>query len=81
MKPKQTGMNGNQARIIVAMAENNLRPQRVAKALHYSRTNVDYHVQRVRELTGKDPRDFFDMCELLPVAREILAREEAAENG
>lgn len=77
MKTKQTELSRTNALIIRAMAENRLRAHTAARALHYSRTNVDYHLQRIRKLTGKDPRDFFDMCELLPVAREILAKEEA----
>ncbi len=77
MKTKRTELSRTNALIIRAMAENRLRAHTAAKALHYSRTNVDYHLQRIRKLTGKDPRDFFDMCELLPVAREILEREEA----
>lgn len=77
MKTKRTELSRTNALIIRAMAENRLRAHTAAKALHYSRTNVDYHLQRIRKLTGKDPRDFFDMCELLPVAREILEQEEA----
>ena len=81
MKTKQTKLSRTNALIIRAMAKNRLRAHTAAKALHYSRTNVDYHVARIRKLTGKDPRDFFDMIELLKMADEILEQEEEADNG
>lgn len=77
---KPTKLNETQARIILAMAQNGLKVQPAAQALHYSRTGADYHVHRIRELTGKDPRDFYDMCDLLVIAKDVLEKKEAAHD-
>lgn len=74
-KPKPVELTETQARIILALAQNGLKILPTAQALHYSRSNVDYQVARITETTGKDPRDFFDMRELLRVARKVLSEE------
>lgn len=61
-----------QAIVIRGLAQNGLRRFKAAKKLNYSRSAIDYHVSKIREQTGKDPLDFYDMCELIEIANEIL---------
>lgn len=65
-------MTKQQAEIIVALADNRLNISRAARVLFMHRTTVCYHIQRICDATGKNPVDFYDMCELLPVARQTL---------
>ena len=81
MRTKQRGISVTAAHVIRGMAQNRLRVRDTARAMHYSDQTISYHVKHIRELTGKDPRDFFDMCELLKMADEVLKKEEAAGNG
>jgi sugar diacid utilization regulator len=57
-------MNELQKQIVIAMAENDMCIDRVAKATNYCRTNVQYHINRIKEITGLNPRKFFDMIKL-----------------
>ena len=65
-------MTETQAKVVKAMAENQLNMSRAAKALHYPRTAIYKHVIRVLNQTGKDMRDFYDMTQLLREAEVVL---------
>ena len=65
-------MTETQAKVVKAMAENQLNMTRAAKALHYHKTNIYKHVIRVLDETGKDMRDFYDMTQLLREAEAVL---------
>ena len=61
-----------QAEIIVALADNSMNVSHTAKKIFMSRSAVNYHLRRIRQTTGKNPTDFYDMRDLLPVAQDIL---------
>lgn len=65
-----------QAEVIVSLAKNRLNVSNVAKAMTYNRNTVIYHVNKIRETTGRDPLDFYDMCQLLPEAEDVLGVKE-----
>lgn len=66
-----------QAEIIVALADNQFNVSKVAEKLFMHRTSLNYHVRKIRETTGKNPMDFYDMCELLHIARQVINGEVA----
>lgn len=68
-------MTEPQAKMIQAMAENQLNMSRSATSLHYHRSAVFKCVQRVLDQTGKDMRDFYDMHSLLRQADVVLGTE------
>ena len=76
-------MTETQAKVVKAMAENQLNMSRTAKALHYHRTAIYKHAIRVLNQTGKDMRDFYDMIHLLREAEAVLgiARRDANADG
>lgn len=51
--------------IVQAYADNNMVLQRAAEASHYARTSVRYRFDRVYKITGLDPRDFYQLHELV----------------
>ena len=64
-----------QARIVLALADNEMRVYTAAIAAHYSRTNVDYHLRQIRKLTGLNPKNFYDLYRLVQIARATLREE------
>jgi DNA-binding PucR family transcriptional regulator len=61
-----------QAEIIIALADNNLKIAEVARKIYMHRSTVVYHIKKIHRITGKNPLDFRDMCELLPIARRTF---------
>lgn len=47
----------------------------VARAIFTHRNTVLYHLNKVKQQTGLDPRRFYDLVELVKMAQEVL------ENG
>lgn len=64
-----------QAEIIVALAENQLSVTEAAKKLFMHRTTLNYHIRKIRNDTGKNPLDFYDMCNLFLVAQRCFSGE------
>ena len=61
-----------QARIILSLADNNMNAADVAKDLSLHRNTVHYHIRRIKKTTGKDPRHFYELAELIPMAEKII---------
>lgn len=64
------------AEFILAMAANGLRTYRAARTIPLSDNAAVHHVNKIKRETGLDPRDFYDMVELLPIAEKIYERDE-----
>ena len=52
-------------RIILAFAENDMNVKDTADSVFLSRNAVLYHFDNIQKETGKNPRVFFDLCDLL----------------
>jgi sugar diacid utilization regulator len=63
------------ARIVLALADNGMKVHAAAKALHYGRTTVDYHLLQIRRRTGLNPKNFHDLQKLVKMARATLREE------
>lgn len=62
---RKTGISQDQIAIIRAMAENDLNGTKAAKATHYGKTTMFYHLNEITRKTGLNPRKFYDTVELL----------------
>lgn len=51
--------------IIKALADNRLNMTQAGQQVYLSYRTVQYHVDAIHKRTGLDPRDFWDMCELI----------------
>lgn len=69
-------MTKQEAIVIVAMSNSRLSGREAARRLNYHHNTIYYHVNNIVKDTGLDPRDFHDMTKLLPMAKEVLAREQ-----
>lgn len=68
-------MNKEDAHIVVAMANHNMKVTDVARAIFTHRNTVLYHLNKVKQQTGLDPRRFYDLVELVKMAQEVLESE------
>ena len=55
----------NRAQVLKAYADAGMRLQTAAKALGMSNRGVEYHLNRAKEETGLDPRNFWELVRLL----------------
>ena len=55
--------------IVLAFADHGMRESKAAAALHYHPGSVTYHLDKVREVTGLDPRNFYDLIKLVKAIR------------
>jgi hypothetical protein len=74
--PLKQRLTASDAVFILAMAENGLRVHRAAKSMPLSNNAAAYHVNKMKKEFGLDPRDFYDMLKLLPMARAVLDERE-----
>lgn len=65
-------MNKEDAHIVIAMANHNMNVTDVARAIFAYRNTVLYHLNKVKQQTGLDPRRFYDLVELVRMAQEVL---------
>lgn len=65
-------MNKEDAHIVVAMANHNMNVTDVARTIFTHRNTVLYHLNKVKQQTGLDPRRFYDLVELVRMAQEVL---------
>lgn len=65
-------MTRQQAKIILAFAENDMQIRATAKRLYMSDGNVTYHLKKIKEQLGWNPRKFYDLCYLVGVAAQRL---------
>ena len=66
-------MTKHEANVIIALAKNGLSSRAAARSLNYHHNTIYYHCCKIKKSTGLNPRDYFDMQKLLPVAEEVLA--------
>lgn len=65
-------MTEKQAKVIIALADNNMNVQATADSLFYHRNTISYRLVGIYAQTGKNPLNFYDLCELLPIARAVV---------
>lgn len=56
--------------IIRLLAKYNLRVASVARRMHYQHHSIGYHVDKIKNKTGLDPTNFYDMIKLLKIIGE-----------
>lgn len=73
-------MTEHDAELILALADNGLVMYKVAKLTYRHPNTVRYHIDNIKKKTGLDPRDFWDMQKLVPMAQRTLAFKTVHEN-
>lgn len=65
-------MTRQQAEIILAYAESDMNAVATGKKIYMSEASVSYHLMRIREQMGWNPKKFFDLCYLVGIAAQRL---------
>lgn len=55
--------------IILALADCRMRVNAAAKMLYIDHTSVLYHIKIIKNITGKDARNFYDLVELVRMVK------------
>lgn len=55
--------------IVVLLAEHSMNVSEVARILNYHRNSIMYHIGLIREMTGKNPMNLFDLADLIKVGQ------------
>jgi len=55
--------------VILAFAENDMTDSKTALAMSYHRNTIKYHIARVEEKTGLNPRRFYDLIKLVSLIK------------
>lgn len=58
-------LTNTEKEFILAYAKCDMNGKRTGRQLNYHYTNVYYHLDRIQEKTGLDPRKFYDLIKLL----------------
>ena len=58
-----------QRNAVIAFAEADMSASRAATATHYHLNTIKHHLAKVKEETGLDPRNFFDLQKLYAMAK------------
>jgi len=73
-------MTEENARIILALADNDMVANRAGRKLYMHRNSIKWRMHKVEEETGLNALKFYDLCKLIPMAKEVLGESEK-ENG
>lgn len=71
MKKDDSGMM--RYKLILALADSKMRVAAAARKMGMHHTTALYHIRFIKQLTGKDPTNFYDLTELVRRAKEALA--------
>ena len=61
-------MNELDKKVIIALADNRMNITDAANHLNKHRNSVIYHIEKIKQKTGLDARDFHGLCKLYAVA-------------
>lgn len=67
-------LSNHQCNIILAIAEASMNITKACEIYPLAQPSMYYQIKRIKELTGKDPRNFYDLCDLVRYAKR--EREE-----
>lgn len=65
-------MTEQELKIINTLADCNMNVQKTANKLNYHRNTIVYHLEKIKEETGHDPMNFYDLVELVNLIREVV---------
>ena len=63
-------LNDKQRAIILAFADNDMSLTKTASAVFYSVANIQHYLRKIAQLTGLDPKRFYDLVVLVKRVKE-----------
>jgi carbohydrate diacid regulator len=77
----ETTLSTERCKIIIALADNKMNVSAVSRQLYMHRNTVAYNLEKIKQITGKDPLNFYDLYRLVMLAKEELAERWLMKNG
>lgn len=62
---KVADLTEERKRIILSLADHNMKVATTARALNYHRNSLLYHIQKIRQQIGLDPLNFHDLARMV----------------
>lgn len=66
---KVTTLDGFDYRVILMFAEYNMRSTETSQCLDVHRNTIEYRLNKIKRITGLEPRKFYDLVKLVEMAR------------
>lgn len=63
-------MKDSHKETILAFAENDMNMTKTAESLCFARNTIAYRLDQIHKLYGLDPERFYDLCELVQMAKK-----------
>ena len=64
MSKHKTEISKTEIEVIYALAKCGLNPSKAARKMNLNRNTVLYHIGEIKNITGLNPLDFYNMVEL-----------------
>lgn len=58
-------MNDLEKKIVLAFARCNMSISKTAEKMNYARNSIAYHLRQVKRKTGRDPKKFYELAQLV----------------
>lgn len=68
-------MTEQQIKIIKALADCNMNVQQTAKSINYHRNTIIYHLQKIKNETGLNPMNFYDLVKLINLEKQEMTKQ------
>lgn len=70
MSAAKTELTDLDKEIILAMADCNMCDSKVSRKLYVYRTTVGYRAKRIKEVTGLNIKNFYELCSLVSMLKD-----------
>ena len=70
MMSKKDQMTPVRCEIVLALADCAMNANAAAKKIYMNHSTVQYHIKIIKAVTGKNPRNFYDLYDLVQMVKE-----------
>jgi len=67
----KSALNERERETILAYAANNMSMKKTAERMFYAIGTIQWHIAKVKEKTGLDPRKFYDLVKLVSELKTV----------
>lgn len=65
------GLTDTDIKLLIAFAHNNMNATETSRQEYLHRNTIDYHLKKVKCVTGLDPYNFYELIQLMELAGVI----------
>ena len=64
-------MTRRRCEVVLALADCNMSANAAGSMLYMDHSCVEYHIKLIKKITGLDPKNFYDLAELVCMVKEV----------